>query len=384
MLIKLRIVLPTIVVGVLTAPTAFAQTLPLAFWSFDDNAANPTLDDTGNGNNGTLVGTPAYDPDTPTQLGARYSLYFNGTTDYVALNMSMTNTGELSQLTASVWFKTNYASGTNFSNNWAFLDFDRSEYFNVYVTPDGRIGFSTTDTTGFETINTGTGINDMFSNNSSLNDGVWHHVAVVYDGNDKMIYVDGILDNTNYSPHSGRALGTGVTRYGFIGDGSEANTSNGNRNNFLYQGKIDEVAIWDVALSENEIGNIADGASILTITADIDIKPGSDPNSINLCSGGSVPVAVLGSDTFNASDIVTDSLRFAEAAIKVVGKKNNELCNYEDVNSDGYTDLVCKYVTTDITATDGETTSAKVNGELLDGTPFEGTDDINIVKDTCL
>ncbi len=67
-----------------------------------------------------------------------------------------------------------------------------------------------------------------------------------------------------------------------------------------------------------------------------------------------------------------------------MGKKDqNELCSYDDVNSDGYSDLVCKYVTTDIAAIDGESTSATVNGELLDETPFEGTDSVNIVKDTC-
>ena len=67
-----------------------------------------------------------------------------------------------------------------------------------------------------------------------------------------------------------------------------------------------------------------------------------------------------------------------------MGKKDqNELCSYEDVNGDAFDDLVCHYVTTDIAAIDGESTSATVNGELIDGTPFQGTDSVNIVKDTC-
>lgn len=32
---------------------------------------------------------------------------------------------------------------------------------------------------------------------------------------------------------------------------------------------------------------------------------------------------------------------------------------------------------------DGESSTATVNGELLDGTPIEGADSVNIVKDTC-
>lgn len=130
---------------------------------------------------------------------------------------------------------------------------------------------------------------------------------------------------------------------------------------------------------------VRDGDVVPQITlVEVDIKPGRDPNSINLCSNGSVPVAILGSATFNVYDVVTSTLRFAEAAAKVVGKKDpHELCSYDDVNNDSYTDLVCKYVTTDIAGVDGESTTATVNGELLDDTPFKGTDSVNIVKDTC-
>jgi hypothetical protein len=116
----------------------------------------------------------------------------------------------------------------------------------------------------------------------------------------------------------------------------------------------------------------------------IDIKPGSFPNSINLCSNGTVPVAILGSDTFSVSNVNTDTLRFAEAAVKFVGQKDpNTLCSYEDINGDTIDDLVCQYVTTDIAGIDGESSTATVDGNLLDGTPIQGTDSVNIVKDTC-
>jgi hypothetical protein len=116
----------------------------------------------------------------------------------------------------------------------------------------------------------------------------------------------------------------------------------------------------------------------------VDIKPGTNPNSINLCSNGAVPVAILGSATFAVVDVVTDSLRFAEAAVKVVGKKDpRTLCSYEDFNGDSFVDLICNYVTADLAAVDGESTSATVKGELVDGTSFEGTDSVNIVKYRC-
>jgi hypothetical protein len=120
------------------------------------------------------------------------------------------------------------------------------------------------------------------------------------------------------------------------------------------------------------------------VTVSVDIKPGSDPNGINLCNNGTVPVAVLGSGTLDVSNVNTETLRFAEAAVKVVGRKDpSTLCSPEDVNGDGIDDLVCQYLTTDIAGIDGQSSTATVNGELLDGTPIQGTDGVLIVKDTC-
>ncbi len=120
------------------------------------------------------------------------------------------------------------------------------------------------------------------------------------------------------------------------------------------------------------------------ITVNIDIKPGGVPNSINLCSNGTTPVAVLGSTEFDVYDIDTETLRFADSAVKMIGKKDpSTQCSYNDENLDGFVDLICHFYTTDIASLDGESTSAMLKGELLDGTPIQGTDTVNIVKDTC-
>ena len=116
----------------------------------------------------------------------------------------------------------------------------------------------------------------------------------------------------------------------------------------------------------------------------IDIKPGSYPNSINLCSNGAVPIAIFGSETFDVYEIDTETLRFAEASDKVVGKKDpRSLCSYEYINDDIFNDLVCHFLTADIAGVDGQSSLATVNGELFDGTLIKGTDGVNIVKDTC-
>lgn len=122
----------------------------------------------------------------------------------------------------------------------------------------------------------------------------------------------------------------------------------------------------------------------LAIDVDVDIKPNSEQNSINVCSKGTVPVAILGAETFNVYDIDTSTLTFAEAHVKVVGKKDpTSLCNTEYVNEDAWTDLICHFVTIDLNSLNGTSSTATVSGELTDGAKFNGEDSVYIVKDNC-
>lgn len=128
----------------------------------------------------------------------------------------------------------------------------------------------------------------------------------------------------------------------------------------------------------------ASGLTPCLIPVAVDIKPSTTTNSVNLCSNGAVPVAILGSSSFDVGDINPDSLVFAGAGVKVVGKKDpHTMCSIEDVNTDGFGDLVCHYLTTDLGALDGASTTATIGGALYDGTPIEGSDSVNIVKDAC-
>lgn len=110
---------------------------------------------------------------------------------------------------------------------------------------------------------------------------------------------------------------------------------------------------------------------IITIT--IDIKPGSDPNSINRRSRGNVPVALLSSETFDALTADRASVVFAEApALDRAG-------GVEDVDGDGQLDVVLHFATQALDLPDG-TTEACLTGETTDGQQFRGCDAVRLVR----
>lgn len=78
----------------------------------------------------------------------------------------------------------------------------------------------------------------------------------------------------------------------------------------------------------------------------------------------------------------SDSCRghhFSEFSIlKSVGKSGKYLAHYEDVNYCGYEDLVIQIEDVEGVFAEGDT-SATLTGNLIDGTPIQGTEDICIV-----
>jgi hypothetical protein len=122
--------------------------------------------------------------------------------------------------------------------------------------------------------------------------------------------------------------------------------------------------------SENDSEALQALASVVPVT--IDIKPGSDPNSINLKSKGLIPVAVLTTDCFDASTIDPETVLFAGAEpVRWV---------MEDVDGDDDLDMLFHFKTQDLDL-DEDSTEATLTAYTYDplNRLIVGKDTVNIV-----
>ena len=160
-----------------------------------------------------------------------------------------------------------------------------------------------------------------------------------------------------------------------------------------YWGTLDETLIEQMIYDKNDNLSAADYIPYIPyltdhdpdtpippgndVNVDIDIKPGSNPNSINLSSEGVLPVAIFSSEYFDVTGIEQSSLILAGATAREKGK-SGKFGSLEDVDGDGYLDLVIHFQTADLNLTEDDTIII-LEGFLLDGTPITGTDSINVV-----
>jgi uncharacterized protein (TIGR02145 family) len=138
----------------------------------------------------------------------------------------------------------------------------------------------------------------------------------------------------------------------------------------------DELLMPTNTTNENQ-GLLKNGTNTKAMV-EIDIKPGSDTNPINVKSEGLVAVAILSTSIadgesidFDATTIDPTTLEFGPNDASIAHKKGH----IKDVDGDGDDDLVVHFRTMDIGIESGDF-ELEISGETLYGSPISGVNSI--------
>ncbi len=204
----------------------------IGWWKLDEKEGTAALDSSGNGNDGRLAGSPKWRPGDG-KIGGAIELSGNG--DYIKINnespFDITN-----QITISAWVNIKSVP---------------QEWTAIVTKGDSAWRMSTDYANSIPHFGVGAGVNtndNFVSGKTTVNSGQWHNFACVYDGKEMRIYIDGKLEISK--PRSG-PIGTNDIPV-CIGENLELTGR-------CFNGLIDDVRIYNYAISQTEIAALAGG-----------------------------------------------------------------------------------------------------------------------------
>lgn len=278
------------------APPASGSSGAAASYSFDSGAISGTtvIDGSGNGMNGILLGTSA----VPGRVNQ--ALAFNGV--YSVVTVPSNPLLDLARnMTISGWVKTTNNSRTE--DVIGKYDATASEYgWIVKILPSGVVGLRVGGN------NTASGVRDV-ADTTAINDGNWHHVAVVINlGSTVQFYIDGSLRSTQVFAtkafNNGAPMWIGTIPFNYFG--------------MPFTGSLDEVRIDAQALSATAIAALAGGVSTAPApAAPPTVAVSVGPSSPTVTSGGVLQFTA--SVTGSSNTAVTWSISAGGGSISATG-----------------------------------------------------------------
>lgn len=234
---KIKKLILLVLTSMLFLNNVFSQNVPsyvptnglVGWWPFNGNANDISV----NTYNGTVYGATL----TTDRFGdASNAYFFDGNNDEITTNLSVLTTNKIT-ISLFIKFDTTSSHGLVMMRN----SVNHLTGFQMYL---GNLWFQVDDTCNSY-------VNGQFQwhviqserNKNTWNDKNWHHIVGAYDGVKMRVYIDGIktdsleADITTISTNSSFVFGH---------DNSWAS------NNY-FKGKMDDIGIWNRALSDEEI-----------------------------------------------------------------------------------------------------------------------------------
>ena len=257
----------------------------VGWWKLDDGGASVALDWSGRRNDGTVIGDPNW---VAGHIEDGNALDLDGFDDCVNCGNPQ-DFNIPTQITLAAWVKTDAAGGATQSYVTKMVGGENSSYTLRHI-----------DTDNIEFL-IGTA-SATFPVSSSFN-GVWHHLAGTYDGSALRLYVDCSLQATTAN------VGAIPTSAYNVNIGRD---SIGNR--FPYDGAIDDVRIYNRALTQAELALIMRGNPLLAWNP-------SPPNGAVIDIEHPVPLTWSAGENTAQHDVYfgTDAAAVAGAKITTTG-----------------------------------------------------------------
>ncbi|MDP6587137.1 MAG: LamG domain-containing protein, partial [Anaerolineales bacterium] len=218
--------------------------LRLPFDHDDSFAANATKDYSGHGSYGQLGAAADGDAAEPTWLAAGHiggAYNFTGDNEeYIAVYNPNSNLDLYTEGAIMAWFKTSEVDVVSKDKFIIEGDSTNTGRWKLGITTGGdklKCKFEDADNQAIGGAAL-TGVGDV-------GDKTWHHVALVYDGNDIVLYEDG--ENVASANDPGKSIHT-ITGPGYIGC-----KGNGLQ---CFNGTIDDVRVYNISLSGTQIKRI--------------------------------------------------------------------------------------------------------------------------------
>ena len=223
-----------------TITTAQIDQKPIGFWQFDEGKGDQAADASGNKFQGKMIGNPKW---VEGKVGK--ALQFDGAKAYVEVADIKTPP----VLTFACWFKkTGKGNGgvprihSSGGGPWTL------EYGIGNTHQPGKLGFYL----AFQDGGGATGWKMFFT----PEEGSWYHTAITFDGKMVRTYVNG-EQKFESDTWKGKKINSHISRIGAHASGGDC-----------FDGAIDQVVMFEVALSKKEIQSLHDGTWLVQTSVD--------------------------------------------------------------------------------------------------------------------